>query len=306
MRNLMRSDTAHLGSGPTPAPISFSPTLPLQGVSRLLASAFPAKDPKQAPPLRLAGELNEILRSICGARMRAQPLGGPDWCHNPHVRPTPFAWPDQVRLDSQGLYHPAYDSERRYCAHCHPKYADWVGQPTDPAVVLRSVRCPEGNRFWPTSVTRPWQGPLPEIWGQPGRVPRWYIWWRLWGVQNGTCAACPGPPQVIDHHHTNGLVRGLLCYECNLAEALCAEKLALHQHPRLCWYERYWHSPPAAQFGWYWPDPKRQGGVQWFLPQPPDWAADAKPPPTKCRPRCTTWLLGQDIQLGHAPGVVGR
>ncbi|MER5926416.1 endonuclease domain-containing protein [Streptomyces mirabilis] len=229
--------------------------------------------------------------------MRARPIGGPNWCQYPGIWSSPFAWPDKVRLDSQGLHHPAYDSERRYCPHCHPKYADWVGQLTDPAVVLRSMRCPEGNRFWPASVTRPWQGPLPETWTRPGRVPRWYVWWRLWGVQNGTCAACPGPPQVIDHRHADGLVRGLLCYECNLGEALCASMLDLYQHSGQCWYKRYWDSPPGTQFGWYWPDPKRHGGIQWFLPHPPAWAADRTPPIVKCHRQCTTWLLRRDVQL---------
>lgn len=129
-----------------------------------------------------------------------------------------------------------------------------------------------------------------DTWTRPGRVPRWYVWWRLWGVQNGTCAACPGPPQVIDHRHADGLVRGLLCYECNLGEALCASMLDLYQHSGQCWYKRYWDSPPGAQFGWYWPDPKRHGGIQWFLPHPPAWAADRTPP-------TATWLLRRDVQL---------
>ncbi|MGW3719082.1 endonuclease domain-containing protein [Streptomyces sp. NPDC005133] len=148
---------------------------------------------------------------------------------------------------ARGLYHPAHDSERRYCPHCHPKYADWAGVPVDPAVVPRTARCPENNRLWPNAAARPWHGPIPEFWTRPGKVPRWYVWWRLWGVQDGKCATCPGPPQVIDHDHTTGLVRGLLCYDCNAEEAACALDLALHWHSGICWYHRYWDSPPGPR-----------------------------------------------------------
>jgi hypothetical protein len=34
--------------------------------------------------------------------------------------------------------------------------------------------------------------------------------------QGGTCAICPGPPQHIDHDHTTGKVRGVLCGPCNM------------------------------------------------------------------------------------------
>ncbi|MFE2489531.1 endonuclease domain-containing protein [Streptomyces mirabilis] len=278
--------------------------MPLRGVPRLLAKAFPAPDP--APPSRIAEEeLVEARRSIRGARMRARPIGGPNWCRPPTLRLLPFAWPDKIRLDSQGLYHPAHDSERRYCPHCHPKYADWAGVPVDPAVVPRTARCPENNRLWPNAAARPWHGPVPEFWTRPGKVPRWYVWWRLWGVQDGKCATCPGPPQVMDHDHTIGLVRGLLCYDCNAEEAACALDLALHWHSGICWYHRYWDSPPGAPFGWYWPDPQRQGGIQSFLPQPPAWTADATSLTVKCHKRCKTWIMrphaGDDCPRGAPP-----
>ncbi len=117
---------------------------------------------------------------------------GPSWCRPPSLRLLPFAWPDKIRLDGEGLYHPAYDSEGRYCPHCNPKYADWAGVPVDPAVVPRTARCPENNRLWPNTAARPWHGPIPEFWTRPGKVPRWHVWWRLWGVQEGRCATCPG------------------------------------------------------------------------------------------------------------------
>ncbi|GHF07871.1 hypothetical protein GCM10014715_74690 [Streptomyces spiralis] len=225
------------------------------------------------------------------------------------MRPLPFAWPDKIRPDSEGLYHPAYDTEQRYCRHCHPKCADWAGPAVDPAVVPRRARCPEDNRLWPNTVVRPWHGPLTETWTRPGKVPRWYVWWRLWGAQAGQCATCPGPPQVIDHDHTTGLVRGLLCYECNSGEAACAIELALHQHSGLCWYRQYWDDPPGVQFGWYWPDPKRQGGIESFLPEPPAWAADSAPLTVRCSRFCTAWLLRrvcgvEDLPVSAYPPVL--
>ena len=46
--------------------------------------------------------------------------------------------------------------------------------------------------------------------------------------QNGKCWLCDQPPQVVDHDHTTGLVRGLLCHGCNTA---------LNRVERLGWVE---------------------------------------------------------------------
>ncbi|WP_435191355.1 endonuclease domain-containing protein [Streptomyces sp. bgisy126] len=269
------------------------PAGPSRTTRTLLAQALLPRErlPLTGAAERLAADLEQVLRFARGAMMRARPIGSPNWCSPPARKPVPFAWPAHIRLDGEGLYHPAYDTERRYCSSCHPKCADWVGEPVDPATVPQSLRCPEDNRYWPNTVRRPRNGPLTQAWTAPGNVPRWYVWWRLWGVQDGHCATCPGPPQVIDHNHTTGLLRGLLCYDCNTAEALCARGLALHQHSGRCRFQAYWDSPPGAPFGWYWPDPGRQGGIQAFLPGPPDWARTRPPKKITCSPHCLTWIL---------------
>jgi hypothetical protein len=33
--------------------------------------------------------------------------------------------------------------------------------------------------------------------------------------QGGTCALCPEEPTCIDHDHDTGIVRGILCRQCN-------------------------------------------------------------------------------------------
>jgi hypothetical protein len=36
-------------------------------------------------------------------------------------------------------------------------------------------------------------------------------------AQGGTCAVCDGKPEHVDHDHKSGLVRGVLCFNCNQA-----------------------------------------------------------------------------------------
>lgn len=45
-------------------------------------------------------------------------------------------------------------------------------------------------------------------------------YWKLWDKQQGKCAICEQFQKgkrrlVVDHCHTSGIVRGLLCYGCN-------------------------------------------------------------------------------------------
>lgn len=49
-----------------------------------------------------------------------------------------------------------------------------------------------------------------------GLTPEQYK--KLYDSQQGICAICKtNPAQVVDHDHETGLVRGLLCSNCNLA-----------------------------------------------------------------------------------------
>ncbi|WP_262414259.1 endonuclease VII domain-containing protein [Actinacidiphila acidipaludis] len=138
----------------------------------------------------------------------------------------------------------------------------------------------------------PVQGPLTERWTRPGRVPRWYVWWRLLGVQDGHCATCPGPAEVVDHDHVTGSVRGLLCFDCNTTEAAHARALERGKHRGdVCWFASYWAAPPAAPFGWYWPHPDRSTAAS-FLPTPPAWTPRPTPPLRCSSIRCRMHARG--------------
>jgi hypothetical protein len=71
-------------------------------------------------------------------------------------------------------------------------------------------------------------------------------------AQGGTCAVCPGEPQHVDHDHETGLVRGILCFNCNQALGNArdnaqvlrglARYLEVHKKPalRLVMDQGYW------------------------------------------------------------------
>ncbi|MEV7960276.1 endonuclease domain-containing protein [Streptomyces sp. NPDC088141] len=187
-----------------------------------------------------------------------------------------------------------------------PYGADYQRRPIGgPAV------CQDSGRYWTPrhgqphrGHRRPVHGPLTEAWTRPGRVPRWYVWWALWGEQGGTCATWPGPAEVVDHCHTTGLVRALLCYDCNHTEALHATRQALGLHDaERCWFQTYWGHPPATHHGWYWPYEDRSTTAS-FLTAPPTWAAKRQKSAPWCARSCEHVMrgaLGEGVLLTGAP-----
>jgi len=62
--------------------------------------------------------------------------------------------------------------------------------------------------------------------------------------QEWKCAICGGEPEAVDHDHETGVVRGLLCIECNAGIGLFADS-----RDRLHSAIRYLTSPPARGDG---------------------------------------------------------
>lgn len=57
-----------------------------------------------------------------------------------------------------------------------------------------------------------------------GRARRYGIgkkhWESMLEAQGYACALCPATPTAVDHDHTTGEVRGLLCMQCNIKLAV--------------------------------------------------------------------------------------
>lgn len=133
----------------------------------------------------------------------------------------------------------------RRCERLPDRY---LGEPTIAALVPQRERC-GGYAVWPLDVPRKWEGPLPDDW--PGeKIPRWYVWWRLFELQHGRCACCLASPNTIDHDHRSGAVRGLLCASCNRLETDYFRRLRMCVHPPPHCFEDYWRYPPALRFRW--------------------------------------------------------
>ncbi|MFB7763280.1 endonuclease domain-containing protein [Streptomyces xiamenensis] len=138
------------------------------------------------------------------------------------------------------------------CPHAFPcvRLPDRGLEPARPAALIPPDERCGSTGMWPTYLRRPWVGPLPYQWPRE-KIPRWYVWWRLFDLQEGRCACCSSPAQSIDHDHNTGLVRGLLCISCNRREADCATRNQRCAHGRQphC-FRPYQRNPPAAEFGW--------------------------------------------------------
>lgn len=74
-------------------------------------------------------------------------------------------------------------------------------------------------------------------------------WDEIWGSQEGKCAICGDIPDPeakrrfhVDHNHTTGTVRGILCHSCNVALGHSKESKEILQ--AMISYLDYWDSPP--------------------------------------------------------------
>jgi hypothetical protein len=131
---------------------------------------------------------------------------------------------------------------------CEPLPDEYLGEPVTAALVPTAERC-GGPAVWPLYVPRKLEGSLPDNWDGE-KIPHWYVWWRLFELQDGRCACCSSSPNTIDHDHRSGRVRGLLCASCNRTEADYFRRLRMCVHaPPYC-FEEYWRSPPALPLRW--------------------------------------------------------
>ena len=99
-----------------------------------------------------------------------------------------------------------------------------------------------------------WRGGLPalalaDVPGQ--RKPRPALRAELTAAQGGLCALCltGGLVLVLDHEHSTGLARGMLCRPCNTREGITepgADPVT----------DAYRSDPPAAGSGWGWTYPQ--------------------------------------------------
>lgn len=176
------------------------------------------------------------------------------WLHTPKCGPLPYGDRDRRYarrpLDGSAGYH--LWSPTAGLNTCSSKSCkNWSNNELGPAIA--AVLVPPSDRcgFWhaPRFMPRPFIGPLPEQW--PGKtMPRWYAWWRMHDLQDGTCACCNQAAYAIDHDHKTGMVRGLLCVSCNKRESLCLDRLRSGTHEGEACYQEYWDHPPAEHLGW--------------------------------------------------------
>ncbi len=104
-----------------------------------------------------------------------------------------------------------------------------------------SIPCPPRRNRYAGTPRRPTTSSLTRIFDE------------LVDVFDDQCAACGlNPVEVVDHDHYTGLVRGLLCRECNHRIDGC-----LHVDDKSCYRAAYLNDPPAERFSLRYPLPKK-------------------------------------------------
>ncbi|MFI5867279.1 endonuclease domain-containing protein [Streptomyces sp. NPDC051546] len=161
--------------------------------------------------------------------------------------------------DEVGLFH-LWDPRQgllQRCGTCLRLPEGELGEPVATVLVPYRLRCNPWRPGWATHVRRRVAGPLRRQWPHE-KIPRWFVWWRLFELQDGRCARCWFPARMVDHDHRSGRVRGLLCHDCNSREGpYSAGRTVCVHEPPYC-FEDYWADPPATPFGWSWPPGSRR------------------------------------------------
>ncbi len=127
---------------------------------------------------------------------------------------------------------------------------------------------------------------------------------RLLELQGGKCAVCRARPKskrlVVDHNHTTGAVRGLLCARCN-HEALGS------LHDSLAMVEAMWHymNTPPAGGGWTPPETREPLSASVSLRYNPDDRAGVQAPIVGVRGDSVT-IGGVPVELSGAESVPGK
>lgn len=150
----------------------------------------------------------------------------------------------------------------------HTTSVTWVsdGTPLRAGTTLSRRQYDSGEAWFETADVT-WQVSLtdierlPSLTGQAERCPGYLREWppppgataiarmrvRLVEALGEACQVCRSLPGVhIDHDHVTGLVRGLLCADCNTRVDNCP-------HPAGCPYASYLALPPAADLGLTYP-----------------------------------------------------
>lgn len=149
-------------------------------------------------------------------------------------------WSDGTRFQHRP---PQSDRAAQHRLWTKTQEVDWSVTLTDttaqPADIPPAQRCSnrESRQWWPS-----FHNPA----DQRGRIAR-----RLTQTLGNRCGACRyAPAMVIDHDHDTGMIRGLLCRNCNLRVDSCV-------HVSGCPFADYLNDPPAAALSLPYPDRKR-------------------------------------------------